>query len=96
MGLDWSEHYLLGWYDRSGRAYLTTWDGDLPVVHVVVTGCAESRIPLWSAKVPPGARLEPVPEGQDPHEYAAELGGYHAIGWRVPVPGRIVREVLES
>lgn len=77
--------YLLAWYDREGRSYLTTWQGDLPIVHVVVTGCNGMNMPLWDAPVPKGAQLHRVPEGRDPQEYAREIGGNHAFGWRVPV-----------
>jgi len=83
--LDWQSVYLLAWYDHMGRAYLTTWNGDLPIVHVVVTGCKELNMPLWDAPVPEGARLHRIPDDYDPQEYARKLGGFHAFGWRVPV-----------
>lgn len=83
--LTWDSTYLLAWYDRAGKAYLTTWSGDLPVIHVVVTGCSPMNMPLWNAPVPRGAQLHLVPDGKDPQEYACQLGGYHAFGWRVPV-----------
>jgi hypothetical protein len=87
--LDWSQHYLLGWYGWDGRAYLSTWSGDLPIKHYVVLGCKASNMPLWNAPVPSGATLLPVPMGENPGEYAARLGGYHAIGWEVPVDRRV-------
>lgn len=81
--VDWDHVYLLGWYDRERRSYLTTWDGDLPMVNVVVLGLPSHRMPMWDAPVPPQAELRRVPDDQDPHEYAASLGGYHAFGWLV-------------
>ncbi len=81
----WENTYLLAWYDRTGRSYLTTWDGNLPIVHVVVTGCNGMNMPLWNAPVPEGAQLHRVPDDMDPQEYARKLGGFYAFGWRVPV-----------
>lgn len=80
--VDWDHVYLLGWYDHEGRDYLTSWDGDLPYVNVVVLGVLpETGMPLWNASVPEGAMVEEIPEGVDPHEYAKEKGGYYAFGW---------------
>ncbi len=93
--VDWDHVYLLAWYDRDRQGYLTTWDGDLPYIHVVITGLSDGHahrhgMPLWKAPVPPGAELVQVPEGRDPHEYAAELGGFYAMGWHMPT--KIERE----
>jgi hypothetical protein len=81
----WDNTYLLGWEDREGKSYLTTWDGDLPMVHVVVTGCNGINMPLWDAPVPDGAQLHRVPDDDNPKEYARKIGGFYAFGWRVPV-----------
>jgi hypothetical protein len=83
--LDWSQVYLLAWYDDQGRGYLTTWGGSLPVYSFVVTGCNGGNIPLWDAPLPTSARVYQVPAGRDPQNFANEMGGYHAIGWKVPV-----------
>jgi hypothetical protein len=83
--LTWENTYLLAWYDRAGKSYLTSWDGDLPMIHVVVTGCSGMNMPLWNAPVPSGATIHPIPPSTDPQEYARQLGGYYAFGWRVPV-----------
>lgn len=81
----WANTYLLGWYDK-GRGYLTTWDGDLPMVNVVVTGFnATLGPPMWNAPVPEGAQLHRIPDDFTPEAYAQKLGGVHAFGWRVPV-----------
>jgi hypothetical protein len=86
--LAWDGVYLLGWYDHEGKGYLTTWKGTMPYVHVVVTGCNGLNMPLWDAHVPPNARLHPVPGDKDPEDYAKEMGGYHAFGWKIPVVRR--------
>ena len=86
--LSWDHVYLLVWHGRDKRAFMTTWDGDAPMVHVVVTGLDESYVysngcPLWRAPVPPQAGLVEVPEGEDPHQYAEAQGGYYAYGWHL-------------
>jgi hypothetical protein len=81
---DWSNTYLLGWH-QDGRPYLTTWDGDLPMVDVIVTGHSVYGPPMWDAPVPEGARLHRIPNDYSPEAYAAKLGGVHAFGWRIPV-----------
>lgn len=83
--LDWSGVYLLAWYDSGGYGYLTTWEGSLTVHNFVVTGCPGGNVPLWDAPVPGSAQVYDVPSGKDPQEFAREMGGYHAIGWKVPV-----------
>jgi hypothetical protein len=85
QGPSWDNTYLLAWYDREGKAYLTTWSGDLHIVHVVVTGCRAMEMPIWDAPVPGNAKLHSIPAGVDPQEHARALGGYHAFGWHVPV-----------
>lgn len=80
MPVDWDHVCILGWYGRDGRAHLTSWEGDLPIIDVVVTGTGPC-VPCGSAPVPPGAGVHPVPAGKDPKELALELGGLHAIGW---------------
>jgi hypothetical protein len=76
--------YLLGWYDETGKPFLSSWDGSRPVRNFVITGAKPTEVPLWNAAVPPNAKLYFVPMGKDPKEYAKELGGYHAIGWWMP------------
>ena len=84
--LDWDHVYLLGWYDENCRSYLTTWDGDLPMVGVIVTGCEPTRMPLWSAPVPTSAKLHPVPSHLENLReivlHAWAMNGYYAFGWK--------------
>jgi len=89
----WDHVYLLGWYDESGKAFLTTWDGDKPVRSFVVTGVDSINMPLWNAPVPKNAAIHAVPMGKDPQIHARELGGFHAIGWWVPKNERKSQEV---
>ena len=79
--LDWDHLWLLGWYDHNGQGYLTTWEGSMPYVHVVITGVKGINFPLWRAPVPQYADIHEIPEGKDPKEYAKEIGGYYAFGW---------------
>ncbi len=86
--IDWNHVYLLAWYDETGRGYLTTWDGDLPYVNVVVTGARPITMPLWAAEVPPGAGIMLVPPDRDTTReerlaFARESGGYLALGWYI-------------
>jgi len=76
--IDWAHVYLLGWYDKEDRLYLTSWDGGDPIYHFVVTG---GEAPLWDAFVPDGVGITIVPEGADPKGYARDLRGLHAFGW---------------
>lgn len=82
----WEHVYLLGWYDRSGRPYLTSWGGDMPVYDYVVVGCSPMRMPMWDAQVPENAKVYSIPVGKTAQDYAKEMGGYHAIGWRSENP----------
>ena len=83
--IDWRHVYLLGWYDETGKGYLSTWDGDLPYVHVVVTSLAGRPMPLWRGAVPRGAEMHLVPdEVADLRQrvaYATKMGGYYALAW---------------
>lgn len=86
--IDWAHVYLLGWYDETGKGYLSTWDGDLPYVYVVVTGVPAHRMPLWKAPIPTSsASLSLVPEEvtdlRQQIEYATSKGGYLAIAWYI-------------
>jgi hypothetical protein len=84
MKFDWDHIYLLSWYDQNGKAYLTTWEGDLPIIAVVVTGARKPYgPPLWRAPVPAGCELHEIPTGKGNQEYAKELGGVVAIGWYI-------------
>lgn len=83
LTIDWDHVYLLGWYGHDGKPYLTTWDGNLPYVNVVVTGCDHFNMPMWKAPVPKGAELHAIPEDKNPQEYAIEINGYHALGWYI-------------
>lgn len=83
--LTWDNLYLLGWTSRNGRANLTTWNGDRPLVHVIVTGVAEHHMPMWSAPVPVSARIHEIPLDREREQYAKEIGGYVAFGWKIPV-----------
>lgn len=83
MPKDWSQLYLLGWYDQQGKPYLSTWDGDRPMVSVVVYGATSLSMPLWDADVPSKLSFEVVPNGVDPQAYAQLKGGLHAFGWFV-------------
>lgn len=86
----WDSVYLLGWYDRNDRPFLTTWDGNRPLVAFVVTGVNGMTMPLWRAPVPHGAALHRIPEGKDAADYARELGGFRAVGWELG-PGAVAR-----
>ena len=81
--LTWDHIYLLGWIDHEGQSYLTTWEGNLPMLEVIVYGVSGLSIPLWDASVPPGARLEAVPEGKDGQGWARLHGGLLALAWYV-------------
>jgi len=83
MKFDWDHIYLLGWYDQNGKAFLTTWEGDLPQVSVVVTGVSPYGPPLWRTPVPAGCTLHAIPLGKSNQEYAKELGGVVAFGWYI-------------
>ena len=79
--------YLLGWYDQAGQSYLTSWDGDLPYVHVVVTGATAFNMPLWNASVPSRCKIEVIPDGvSNKVAYATERFGFYAFGWYLPEP----------
>lgn len=87
LPVDWDHVYLLGWYGEDGRACLTTWDGDLPMIDVVVLGIRAYRVPAWDAEVPRGATVVGIPDGvESPTDHARELGGIHAFGWHVAEP----------
>jgi hypothetical protein len=101
MAIDWEHIYLLGWYDWSGRAYLTSWDGDHPVYDFVITGPSSppKDIPMWDAPVDRETyKLYRIPPGEEPGSYAKRLGGYHVIGWYFEegIPARLVQGVIES
>ncbi len=94
MIIDWAHLYLLAWWGEDGRSFLSTWDGDLPEVYVVVTGLGGRSMPLWNSPIPSGAEPHLVPEGFD-HEkrlaYAAEKGGLLALAWYIEA-GYIARD----
>ncbi len=81
--LTWNHIYILGWIDHEGQSYLTTWEGDLPRLDVIIYGVNGFNIPLWDACVPSGARLEAVPEGEDGQAWARSHGGLLALAWYV-------------
>lgn len=83
----WEDVYILGFYDASGRGYFTSWTGDAPVIHVVVTGCRHTirdPFPFLATHVPSGAGIHSIPPGWDEKDYAEELGGVRAFGWYLP------------
>lgn len=80
MTIDWEHFYVLGWYDSDGRAYLSTWNGDLPIFEAVVTG---GDPPLWKAPVPPRRKIHAVPLEVSATEYATSIGGVRVIGWYI-------------
>lgn len=97
--IDWNHVYLLGWFGRDRRAYLTTWVGKRPDITVIVTGpdILEWGPPIWDAPAncKPNAsgiphhpytdyQLHEVKEGEDSDAKAIELGGVKAIGWYFP------------
>jgi hypothetical protein len=86
LPVTWDHVYLLGWYAENGRANLTSWDGNAPMIDVVVVGLHGRRVPVWNAPVPDGAQLVRVPEDADPQEFAREHGGLHAFGWHLSSP----------
>jgi hypothetical protein len=65
---------------------LSTWDGDLPMVHVVVYGATALTMPLWDAYVSPGMSFEVIPQGEDHQAYAKARGGFYAFGWYFEKP----------
>lgn len=79
--LDWDHCYILGAYDASGEPHLTTWYGDAPYFHAVLVGAGLHRVPYWNSAVPDGARLEPIPDGEKPLDFANRIGGVHVFGW---------------
>lgn len=82
--LHWDHVFLLGWYDETGKAYLSSWMGNAPMVHVVVTGVNSTRFPLWKAPIPPNAQLHPMPKDLTPYEFvshATSMNGYYAFGF---------------
>lgn len=93
----WENMYLLGHYDKyTGRAYLTTWDGDAPLVDVVVTGCNNINIPMWGNPAPEGAEIVAIPEGKDPKEFAKEINGIHAFGWHGPTSAKHMFDKIDN
>jgi len=86
--LDWDHTYLLGWYDHSDRAYLTSWDNrgsNLEEIYVIVYGNVNGfNFPLWDAPVPNGATVFEVPKNKNHFDLARETGGFCAIAWRIP------------
>jgi hypothetical protein len=83
--IDWDHVYLLGWYGRDGKSYLSSWydDGSLESISVVVLGTEAP--PMWGSPAPEGAKLVPIPaDVKDKHAYAASLGGLYAFGWYLP------------
>lgn len=86
--VDWSNTYLLGWYDRDGNAYLSTWTGAQEGIEVVVLNCPPDKMPMWDAPIPNGVTGIVVPPELDGQKLAHELGGYYAFGWKVPVTRR--------
>jgi hypothetical protein len=92
MEPSWDTTYLLGWYDHSGKAHLTTWDGPNSILNFVVTGITEFNIPMWDSSVPRNAKLHLIPEGKIAQDFAREIGGYCVIGWKVPLFARGKRD----
>lgn len=86
LPVTWDHVYILGWYSENGRANLTSWDGDAPIIDVMITGLHGRRVPVWSSEVPRGAELTRVPDGASPQEYARESGGLYAFGWHLAEP----------
>lgn len=88
--VNWDTVYILGSYDKyTGKAYLTSWDGDLPTINVVITNCGQNNVPFWNNPVPDGSEIHPVPEGKNWESYAKELGGIRAFGWSMSNVDRI-------
>lgn len=85
--IDWNHVYILGWWDETGRHYLTSWDGDCPYVNVVVVGATGGKVPVWAFPVKSGLELVEVPEDkvtrEDQLAYARERGGYLALAWYI-------------
>ena len=97
--VDWEHVYLLGWTDREGHQYLTTWRDDPDSLHiqVVVTGpLLPCGPPMWDAPAPlkdaywrPSLlpcqefTLHLVGPGEEARDKARYLGGVSAIGWYI-------------
>ena len=81
----WETFYGLGWYDEHGRAHLTSWEGDRPVVRMLSIDCAPHRIPIWHERVPAGAKLIAIPEDPKVLDEMVRLrSGRVVIGWSYP------------
>jgi len=94
--ISFDELYLLGWYDRIGRSHLTSWedDGSMEHVQVVVTG--DGPVPLWGNEPSPYTKAYLVPENREWGEYATELNGCRAFGWRVSKSDKDYAEMLKE
>ncbi len=94
--LNWDHTYLLGWYDREEKSYLSSWDGDNPRVDCVVVGYNHGYgPPIWHAPVPPRCVAFKMPADlvttKDKVAYATRLGGVYAFGWYITQPIQRVR-----
>ncbi len=82
--IDWDHIYLLGWMDSNCKSYLTSWQGDLPYVDVVVLSTNWQGPPLWNAPIHK-EKLEPMIDSAktwaEKVEYATKMGGVYAFGW---------------
>jgi len=78
--LDWNHILLLGWYDQEGRASLIRRQACGPVLMIVVSGVEESEMRLIDISVPEHARLETIPEEENPFDCARMAGGFYAVG----------------
>jgi hypothetical protein len=90
--LNWDHFYMLGFFSADGRANLSTWEGRLELIDVVVVGASDYDLALsmWNAPLRHRWDLIAIPKGTDPQTFAQEHGGLHAIGWLLPRP--IVRD----
>lgn len=93
--LSWDNVYLLCWFDGQGKGHSTTWDGDLPLIYVMVQGYRISP-PMWAAPVERAVLNEFPPEVSTQEErvrYATAHGGVCAFGWRVHHVDRVNNRV---
>ena len=84
---DTARVYLLGYYNKAGKACLTTWDGDLPIIHVIVDAPTEYTMSfcMWGEHKKQRVQLMKY----DPAIHTLEVitahpTWYRAFGWYLP------------
>lgn len=94
MKVDWNHIYLLGWYSSNDNTHLTTWEGGLPLIRIVVTGpCEPSGPPMWDfleayreGPTVDHFQLHEVKDDETSYDWlskAKRLNGIRAFGWYI-------------